>query len=246
MPVPTPVAAAIVPSTPAPVRTSPASPAASQPATPPASQPAARPRTSSCPYLDILTAHAGYGDWQRTLLDTTYRLPATYAPGDLVSTSAAGLNGGYVVRSIVIGDLKAMASAARAAGNPIGVVSGYRSYTKQQATFQHWVDVGGYQDALRTSARPGHSEHQLGTVVDVSTAGGRAPWDYGDWAKTPAGAWIAKNSWRYGFVVSYPRGAFSRTCYDYEPWHLRYFGRARAAAIVGSGLTARQYLLRHQ
>lgn len=195
-----------------------------------------------CAYLDVLTEHHHLDDWHRTLLDTIYRLPSAYAPGDLVDTSAAGLNGGYAVRGFLVGDLRAMVAAAKAAGAPLAVVSGYRSYTRQQATFQHWVDVGGYEQALATSARPGHSEHQLGTALDLTSLGGAAPWEYDDWAATPAGAWVARNSWRYGFVVSYPRGARDRTCYAYEPWHVRYVGRERAADIVRSGLTAREVL----
>jgi hypothetical protein len=31
--------------------------------------------------------------------------------------------------------------------------------------------------------------------------------------------------------------------YAYEPWHYRYFGRERAAAIHESGLTSREWLL---
>ncbi len=206
----------------------------------PALNPGGRP--PACDYLDVLTPHAGYGDWSRTLLDTIYRLPSGYAPGDLVDTSAAGLNGGYAVRGFVVGDLREMVAAARAAGAPLEVVSGYRSFAKQQGTFQHWVDVGGYGDALRASARAGHSEHQLGTTLDLTSEGGSAPWEYGDWGATPAGAWVAENSWRYGFVVSYPGGSFSRTCYSYEPWHVRYVGRERAAWVARSGLTLREAL----
>jgi len=44
----------------------------------------------------------------------------------------------------------------------------------------------------------------------------------------------------------YPRGAFDLTCYDYEPWHYRYVGRALAAEIVASGLTPRQLLWTRQ
>ena len=53
---------------------------------------------------------------------------------------------------------------------------------------------------------------------------------------------MAANAWRYGFVMSYPRGSFSRVCYDYEPWHYRYVGRAAAADIRASGLTLREWL----
>ena len=198
----------------------------------------------ACDYLDVTTPHHGLGQWNRTLLDTVYRLPSGYAPGDLVDTAAAGLNGGHAVRGLMVADLRAMASAARDAGVPLAVVSAYRSFARQETTFRRWVGSGGYEAALRTSARPGHSEHQLGTTLDLTSAGGADPWAYGDWGATPAGAWVARNSWRYGFVISYPRGSFARTCYSYEPWHVRYLGRERAAAIHASGLTPREVLWR--
>src|SRR5687768_17772820 len=53
--------------------------------------------------------------------------------------------------------------------------------------------VGGYDQALRTSARPGHSEHQLGTTLDFGD-GSAAPWEYADWARTPTGAWLAQHA----------------------------------------------------
>jgi putative cell wall-binding protein len=196
----------------------------------------------ACTYRDVLTRHRTYEDWPRTLLDTILMVPSDYHPPDLVDTSTAGINGGYTVRRHLGADLKAMAAAARAAGRPIQVVSAFRSYQAQKATFEHWVAVGGYDQALRTSARPGHSEHQLGTTLDVTSLGGRPPWEYADWAALPAGAWMAANAWRYGFVMSYPRGTFSTVCYDYEPWHYRYIGRSAAAEQRASGLTLREWL----
>jgi D-alanyl-D-alanine carboxypeptidase len=53
---------------------------------------------------------------------------------------------------------------------------------------------------------------------------------------------MAENAWRYGFVLSYPKDAFDRVCYDYEPWHFRYFGVDLAAKIHDSGQTLREYL----
>jgi D-alanyl-D-alanine carboxypeptidase len=196
----------------------------------------------ACEYTDVLTARRAYADWPVSLLDTIYYLPSDYAPGDLVDSAGAGVNGGYLIRSLVMSDLRAMAADARANGTPIKLVSGYRSHAQQQSTFDYWVGLGGYEQALRTSARAGHSEHQLGTVIDVTSEGGAAPWDYADWATTPAGAWMAANAWRYGFVMSYPRGSFDLSCYDYEPWHYRYVGRDLAARIAGSGRVPRLVL----
>ncbi len=239
-PTPSPTPAPTVAPTPVPT------PVPAPVATPrPTAQPAPPPVTGgppACEYTDVLTARRAYGDWPISLLDTIYYLPSDYAPGDLVDSSAGGVNGGYLLRGLVIPDLMAMATGARANGTPIKLVSGYRSYSQQQSTFDYWVGVGGYKQALRTSARAGHSEHQLGTVIYVTSEGGGAPWDYADWAATPAGAWMAANSWRYGFVMSYPRGAFDLSCYDYEPWHYRYVGRDLAARIAGSGRVPRLVL----
>jgi D-alanyl-D-alanine carboxypeptidase len=53
---------------------------------------------------------------------------------------------------------------------------------------------------------------------------------------------MARNAWRFGFVMSYPKGREAETCYAYEPWHYRYVGREVAQAIHDSGLTPRRYL----
>ena len=198
----------------------------------------------TCRLADTLTKQRSYADWNRTVLDTTYRLTTGYHPGDLRSTANAGLNGGHTVRAFVIADLRAMVRAARAAGARLAVQSAFRSYSTQKSTFAYWSRVSGYSAALKSSARAGHSEHQLGTTVDFRSYGGSAPWYYSDWGTTKAGAWLKKNAWKYGFIMSYPKGKASVTCYAYEPWHYRYVGRSEAAKVRSSGLTLRQYLWR--
>ncbi len=198
-----------------------------------------------CRYTDVAAAHGTYGDWPISLLDTTYRVASTYRPPDLVDSSTAGLSGGHALRSLVRGDLIAMRDRALMVGRAIDIQSAFRSYATQQATFDYWVARVGYTQALRTSARAGHSEHQLGTGFDFMSRGAPDPWDRGDWSLTPAGAWMRANAWRYGFVMSYPRGAFSAVCYDYEPWHYRYYGRTQAAGMHASALLPREYLWLH-
>ena len=53
---------------------------------------------------------------------------------------------------------------------------------------------------------------------------------------------MATNAHEYGFLLSYPLDASDRTCYDYEPWHLRYVGRELAADVIDCGLSLREYL----
>jgi D-alanyl-D-alanine carboxypeptidase len=144
----------------------------------------------------------------------------------------------------MIDDLRAMSEAAAAAGNGIGVESAYRSYASQQDVFSSWVKRFGYARALQVSARPGHSEHQLGLAIDFRSDPGGSPFT-GTWNTTPAGKWMKAHAWEYGFVMSYPKGSIALTCYDFEPWHFRYLGRELAAAIHASGLTQREYLWAH-
>ena len=133
-------------------------------------------------YLDDLTPQASYDDWQTTLLDTILAVPKSYVPPDLVSISSAGISGYGKIRSLAIDDLREMTSAAAAAGAPIAAMDAYRSYSSQVSLFNSYVKADGYDRALRYSARPGHSEHQLGTTIDFKSKGGPDPWDLNDWA----------------------------------------------------------------
>ena len=196
-----------------------------------------------CRYDDILTSPRGYADWSRTLVDTILRVTKSYVPPDLVPVTQAELSGSKkTIRAVAIDDLRAMAEAARAADAPIGVQSSYRSYAEQQAVFDDWVDRLGRTQALKVSARPGHSEHQLGLAIDFRSDPPTPLTLHTDWEDTPAGKWMAAHAWEYGWVMSYPKGKTKLTCYSYEPWHFRYVGRELAASIHDSGLTPRAYL----
>jgi len=196
----------------------------------------------ACDYGTLPAPQDGYGQWQRTLLDTTFALPDSYFPPDLVSVTNAGFAGGGVIRSIVIPDLEALLNASETAGNPVDVLVPYRSFATQQQLFRDHVRELGRKAALAKTARPGHSEHQLGTTIDFRTKG-QLDVDEG-WESEPAGAWMAANAWKFGFVMSYPEGREDVTCYGYEPWHYRYFGRPLAKRIHQSGLTPREFLWR--
>lgn len=200
------------------------------------------PPLPTCTYVDLAANRTAYADWATTVLDTVFQLPRGYAPRDLADTKSAGLNAGHLIRSIAVDDLSAMVAAAKADGASLAVQSAYRSYAGQVLTFNGWVAQVGYKGALQTSARPGHSEHQLGTAIDFRSVGGAAPWTYADWAKTKEGSWLAASAWKFGWVMSYPNGKTAAACYRYEPWHYRYLGRDQAAAIHAAAITPREWL----
>lgn len=197
----------------------------------------------ACRFDDIPTFPRDYDSGPTTLVDHLLTLGKDYVPPDLVPASNAGIAGGGSVRRIAIDDLRAMADAAADNGTPLDNVSSYRSYRQQRQLFNGYVEDYGYDKATTFSARPGHSEHQLGLTFDFV-----APGDTGltsNWEVTPTGGWMARNAWKFGWVMSFPKGKRDITCFRYEPWHYRYVGRDVAAAIHESGLTTREYLWEH-
>jgi D-alanyl-D-alanine carboxypeptidase len=204
----------------------------------------------ACRIADIQSVPRDYDSWSTTLVDWMLTVGRDYQPPDLVSVREAGIAGGGYIRKVAIDDLRAMAQAAASAGTPIGVWSPYRSYAEQVSIFNGYARTYGYQNAITYSQRPGHSEHQLGLAIDFMIAGGGSPLPFPDWGTTPAGRWMAKNAWKFGWVLSYPRGKggslwSDAACFHYEPWHYRYLGRELAAKVHASGLTIREYLWTH-
>jgi D-alanyl-D-alanine carboxypeptidase len=179
-----------------------------------------------------------------TVVDKQRALPADYVPPDLAAVAdalAAPGFGGQRLRAEARDALGAMMAEAAALGHDIGVRSSYRSYAEQERTFAYWVSVLGEVEARRVSAAAGHSEHQLGTAVDLTSAevGYDLTEAFGD---TPGGQWLADNAHKFGFALSYPAGVEAVTGYAYEPWHYRYVGPEHAAVWKASGLTLVEYV----
>jgi len=133
------------------------------------------------------------------------------------------------------------AAAEDEADLDLGARSAYRSFRTQCLTFNYKVDQYGLEHAAQFSARPGRSEHQLGTAIDITSAslGWRLTQSMGD---SPEGVWLVQNAYRFGFGLSYPPGYEHLTGYAYEPWHWRYIGRDAAVEMAASGLTLIEYL----
>jgi D-alanyl-D-alanine carboxypeptidase len=205
--------------------------------------------TTTLPAIPVCTDKTEYvvqenprDAWATIAVDTERSLPPSYGPPDLTNISEAGFpfTPGVALRGFVMDDLARMRAAAEAAGAPLTIIAAYRSFPTQVDLFDRRVGELGATEAGSRVARPGHSEHQLGTTIDVTSAG-LTDVDQ-SWGASATGQWIASNAHKYGFILSYPADAQERTCYDYEPWHLRYVGPDQAAQVVASGLTLREYL----
>lgn len=186
---------------------------------------------------------AADADWVLFPVTRERALPAWYAPDDLVPTTAGGPapQGAQLVRRLIVSDLTAMVAAARAAGVTLALYSGFRSYETQRAVFESGVrqqllrgaasPEEATERANRFRARPGHSQHQLGTTIDVTAP--EVGWGLSQrLAATRAGEWLAGHAWEYGFVLPYTAAAEPRTGYAAEPWHLRWVGQPLAALLA--------------
>lgn len=161
---------------------------------------------------------------------TTYNIPVTAS--------------NFQMRKEVIDDLKELFEDAKSNGINLRVVSPYRSYDTQVTTFNYWKslelqkglsDAQATAEANKSSAFPGHSEHQLGTTCDVISASDTTL----DETATNKKVWIWLDAHliQHGFVLSYPQGKDDKTGYVYEPWHIRWVGKDIAREIEKTDYT---------
>jgi D-alanyl-D-alanine carboxypeptidase len=167
------------------------------------------------------------------VVNKKHKLPSNYAP------SLQSVSGGQL-RPEAANALASLLADAEAAGVPMKIISSYRSYNTQVATYNKWVEIDGKAQADRSSARAGHSEHQTGLAVDIGMPDGSCNLEICFGSK-PQGIWVAQNAHKYGFIVRYESDTEAVTGYQYEPWHLRYLGVDVATAVVNSGQTLDQY-----
>jgi len=168
-------------------------------------------------------------------------VPIDYIPGDLIrlprSTKTVGV---MCLSKEPAMRLQAMFEDAQKDGHSLAVFSAYRSAYIQNQLVKYYLETIG-PAGLAGVAEAGHSEHQLGTTVDISgkSVGYAGPTE--KFGNTPEGKWLKENSYKYGFIMSYPQGKFQETGYIYEPWHFRYIGIDIAKDIHDQGFTIQQY-----
>jgi zinc D-Ala-D-Ala carboxypeptidase len=167
-----------------------------------------------------------------------FSLPQFYAPADLTLLSdyfdgSVTLNQTLYLRPFVIDPLQRMLAEMNAAGIRPSIISAYRSYGEQALAWQWWESQYPGRVAIM-SARPGNSEHQLGTAVDFGSPALNNLFHV-DFANTAEGIWLANNAQRFGFTLSYPANTYNVTGFKYEPWHFRYVGEEMAQSLFNSG-----------
>jgi LAS superfamily LD-carboxypeptidase LdcB len=150
-------------------------------------------------------------------------IPTSYIPPGLVVLEGVPTKGTVCLEEATATAAKDMILAAADEGVILRVTSGYRRPEIQQLLLDFWVALQG-ESAYNEVALPGHSEHQLGTTVDLT---GRSIGNVSVselFADSPEYAWLTNNAAAYGFSLSYGASTDKRDGYVFEPWHWRYTG----------------------
>lgn len=178
------------------------------------------------------------------LVNKYRQLDSNYIPPDLERMDQRFNPEGLSLRHCARHAFEIMCESALIEGIHLEAVSAYRSYSYQHEVYYRNltadISLEDYQAVRdKVSARAGHSEHQTGLAVDINEL-------EESFEETLSGKWLAANSYKYGFILRYPKGKEVITGYSYEPWHFRYLGKRLASNVYLSGLTYDEYYVRHQ
>lgn len=126
------------------------------------------------------------------------------------------------------------ADAARSGVN-FWIVSGYRSLAEQEQIIRGKKAAGQSIDQIRRVSMPvGHSQHHLGTTVDLGTPGATSLTNA--FANTRAYRWLGEHAWRYGFKAPYVVAGNNGIMQ--ESWHWQYVGVASCSRPDGTPIPA--------
>ena len=171
------------------------------------------------------------------LVNKNNQLLSSYIPNNLESISLKYANNDKYLKKEAKIAFEKLSEDAYKLGYHIIAVSAYRDYNYQKELFDYYVKEKGLEYALDCSAKPGHSEHQTGLALDVEGSNK----DYDNFENSKEFIWMKDNSYKYGFILRYPKGKENITGFKYEPWHYRYVGIDVAKYIYENNLTLEEY-----
>lgn len=202
--------------------------------------------------ISIVNVHANH-KWYQLELNTNedlgmlmnvnkfYTLSETYTPENLKNidlTYAYDEQGKNKLIDYAYDKFLELWQAANDQGFYLMVTSSYRDYESQKEIYDYRVSTWGERKADETAARPGHSEHQTGLVIDMTSKTEPLADSFTD---SEAYKWLKENAYKYGFIERYPEGKTYLTGYNPESWHWRYVGLEAAKTMHDENITFDEY-----
>ena len=177
----------------------------------------------------------GYG----ILANKYYSLGEDYEPEDLVNVDIKYYYGEpKKIRSEAYDAFIEMWNAAYEDGIYLILISGYRSAAHQKEVYDAYQADKGTKYADSIAARTGYSEHQTGLALDIYS---KECTSQAKFHESKSYEWLINNSYKFGFILRYPKDKQNITGYNYESWHYRYLGKDLAKKVYDSGLTFDEY-----
>jgi hypothetical protein len=171
------------------------------------------------------------------IVDKNTSLPQDYMPDDLIKIHQKWNfhtpDYPKYLRRYVAYMIEKMLQSAEKQGVHIRVYSAFRSYEKQRYLYLNAIFL--YGENQNRVAKPGHSEHQLGTTADLCGPDPKTV-SSPDFDRTEEGRWLKQNAPKFGFYQSFNEENQYRTGYIPEPWHYRFYGNYRNLPCAGSHL----------
>lgn len=172
------------------------------------------------------------------IVNKYYQLGKGYEPDNkkLISTTYSNWNNSYLEGTTYDAFMK-MVKDAESEGYYLVNTSAFRTYEDQESLFNGYLKTNGEEWTLKSSAKPGHSEHHTGFATDIVKRG-VSMYSFGE---TKEFTWVKNNAHKYGFILRYPDGKEYLTGYMYEPWHYRYVGKEVAEYIYENDIVFEEY-----
>ena len=190
------------------------------------------------------TAGYGKGGLYLTLVNRENKIPDDWKTRVELLPASNCDGEEFLVEKETLKALDGLKAEFLAQGVKIEIDSCFRTMEKQQRAWDYHLNREGLEYTKTHVAVPGFSEHHTGLAVDIfiKSDGKRL---YRNEKTNPTNGTFSKIHSRlaaYGFILRYPEGKEEITKYSYEPWHIRYVGKAAAKEIYEKGLTLEEYL----
>ena len=176
-------------------------------------------------------------DGMLMLINKYNYLTTDYLPEDLTDISNKYAYSGHSLIKEAAEAYTKMAQAAAKEDIKLIATSTYRTYEKQSYLWESRSYLYGDSEADKYTARAGHSEHQTGLAVDITTSG----ISLDEFIDTDEYTWLIANCYKYGFILRYPEHKEDITGYGFESWHYRYIGIDAATKVNSLGITFDEY-----
>ena len=151
---------------------------------------------------------------------------------------------GYLVDNSIVSELDKMFKDAKKDGVNLKINTAYRDKEEQQDIYDRRIkayknegmtDKAAIEKTNSEVQKPGYSEHETGLAIDFSNPSN--PED-----NEPMWEWLNANSYKYGFILRYPKDKIDITKVSNEEWHYRYVGKDIAKEMENTGECLEEYI----